>query len=101
MVVWRVPEAEQAEVGRRLAEAPDVSHCYARNPIDGFPYALYSMIHGPDRESCEALAGELAGRIGIDDYAVLFSEREFKKVHLRYFLPELDQRWAAHGRSRP
>ena len=56
MVVWRVSEAEQSEVGRRLAESPDVSHCYARNAIDGFPFSLYSMIHGPDRESCEALA---------------------------------------------
>jgi DNA-binding Lrp family transcriptional regulator len=101
MVVWRVSEAEQLEVGQRLAESPDVSHCYARNAIDGFPFSLYSMIHGPDRESCEALARELAIRIGIEEYAVLFSEREFKKVRLRYFLPELDDWWAAHGHPRP
>jgi DNA-binding Lrp family transcriptional regulator len=97
MVVWSVPEAELPRVGARLAEAPDVSHCYARNPIPGFAYSLYSMIHGPDDESCRAIAEDLSRRIEVADYAVLFSEREFKKTRLRYFLPELDRWWAAHG----
>jgi DNA-binding Lrp family transcriptional regulator len=99
MVVWRVPEADLERVGGRLAQAPDVSHCYARNPIPGFVYSLYSMIHGPDRESCQAVAEDLSRSIEVDDYAVLFSEREFKKARLRYFLPELDRWWAAHGGS--
>jgi DNA-binding Lrp family transcriptional regulator len=97
MVVWSVPEAELPRVGARLAEAPDVSHCYARNPIPGFAYSLYSMIHGPDRESCRAVAKDLSRSIEVADYAVLFSEREFKKTRLRYFLPELDRWWEAHG----
>jgi DNA-binding Lrp family transcriptional regulator len=97
MVVWRVAEGDLERTGRQLAEAPDVSHCYARNTIEGFPYSLYSMIHGPDRESCLAVARELSRSIGVADYEVLFSEEEFKKVRLRYFLPELDQWWAAHG----
>lgn len=94
MIVWNVPAAEQARVGAVLAQAPEVSHCYARNAIPGFPYTLYSMVHGPDRESCRALASRLAGETGVSDYALLFSVREFKKVRLRYFLPELDRWWA-------
>jgi DNA-binding Lrp family transcriptional regulator len=97
MVVWRVPEARHDEVGLRLASAPEVSHCYARNPIDGFSYTVYSMAHGPNRQSCREVAARLARETGIGDYAVLFSEREFKKVRLRYFLPELDEWWAARA----
>ncbi|MDH3519808.1 MAG: hypothetical protein OEM49_05065 [Myxococcales bacterium] len=97
MVVWRVPEADIPRVGLQLARAPEVSHCYARNPIEGFPYTLYSMTHGPDRQSCHELAARLACETGIGDYAVLFSEREFKKVRLRYFLPALDAWWAEHA----
>ena len=93
MVAWRVPEARIEEVGFRLAAAPEVSHCYARNAIEGFPYTLYSMTHGPDRASCRAVATRLAAETGLDDYAVLFSEQEFKKTRLRYFLPELDEWW--------
>jgi DNA-binding Lrp family transcriptional regulator len=97
MAVWRVPEAAIDAVGGRLAEAPEVSHCYARNAIEGFPYTLYSMIHGPDRDCCRGVAERLARATGCPDYDVLFSEREFKKVRLRYFLPELDAWWAARA----
>jgi hypothetical protein len=41
---------------------------------------------------------------GVGDYAVLFGEKEFKKVRLRYFLPEFDTWWSTRtvpaGRSR-
>ena len=97
MVVWRAPGEAIVEAGRRLASAPEVSHCYARNAIEGFPYTLYSMTHGPDREACHEIAARLSAETGIEEYAVLFSEREFKKQRLRYFLPELDAWWAAHA----
>jgi DNA-binding Lrp family transcriptional regulator len=93
MVVWRVAEDEVQAAGERLAAAPEVSHCYARNPVPNFPYTLYSMVHGPSRESCRDIARELSRETGLEDYAVLFSEREFKKQRLRYFLPELDHWW--------
>ena len=76
-----------------------MSHCYARNAIEGFPYTHYSMIHGPDRDACIEVAAQLSRETGIEDYAVLFSEREFKKVRLRYFLPELDEWWTARAGS--
>lgn len=37
MAVWDVPTARQDEVGSQLARAPEVSHCYARNGIEGSP----------------------------------------------------------------
>jgi DNA-binding Lrp family transcriptional regulator len=97
MAVWRVPEPDVEAAGLRLAAAPEVSHCYARNAIEGFPYTLYSMTHGPSRESCLEVAERLSQETGIEDYSVLFSEREFKKVRLRYFLPELDEWWTARA----
>jgi DNA-binding Lrp family transcriptional regulator len=100
MVVWRVVEDEVQAAGERLAAAPEVSHCYARNPVPNFPYTLYSMVHGPSRESCREIARRLSAETGLEDYAVLFSEREFKKERLRYFLPELDQWWRERTRDR-
>jgi DNA-binding Lrp family transcriptional regulator len=97
MVVWRVADSEVQAAGEQLAQAPEVSHCYARNTVPHFPYKLYSMVHGPSRESCHEIAGQLSRQTGLEDYAVLFSEREFKKQRLRYFLPELDRWWTAHA----
>jgi DNA-binding Lrp family transcriptional regulator len=101
MVVWRVARDEVQAAGERLARAPEVSHCYARNPVPNFPYTLYSMVHGPSRESCREIARGLSNETGLEDYEVLFSEREFKKQRLRYFLPELDQWWNQRTRERP
>ncbi len=95
MVVWRVADDAIETVGHQLASAPEVSHCYARNATEGFPYTLYSMVHGPTRESCHELARTFSEKTGQEEYAVLFSEREFKKERLRYFLPELDRWWEA------
>jgi len=100
MVVWQVPDGEVRAAGERLARAPEVSHCYARNPVPNFPYTLYSMVHGPSREDCREIARELSTQTGLDHYAVLFSEREFKKQRLRYFLPELDRWWCERTRER-
>jgi DNA-binding Lrp family transcriptional regulator len=93
LVVWRVSEDDVQAAGERLARAPEVSHCYARNPVPNFPYTLYSMVHGPSRESCREIACALSRETGLGDYAALFSEREFRKQRLRYFLPELDHWW--------
>jgi DNA-binding Lrp family transcriptional regulator len=93
MVVWKSKPEDEQEAGERLAEAPEVSHCYARGPAPGFPYTLYSMVHGPDEDSCRQVAKRLSEETGLDDYRVLFSTREFKKCRLRYFLPELDAWW--------
>ncbi len=101
MAVYRVPEAKIEELGHLLAECPEVSHCYARNTIEGFPYRLYSMLHAPDEAECSKIAASLAAQIGADDSLVLFSSREFKKCRLRYFLPELNAWWNARTSAAP
>lgn len=96
MIVWNI-DAQEIEVkGNQLAQFPEVSHCYSRNTIPGFPYSTYSMVHGPDDETCLGIAESIAQKIGVNDYRVLFSTKEFKKVRLRYFLPELNDWWEEH-----
>lgn len=97
MVVWSVPRGELSRCGARLAAQPEVSHCYARIAIPGFPYSLYSMIHGPDGDTVRRTVARIAGELGLTDFLVLESTRELKKCRLRYFLPELDLWWSTHA----
>ncbi|MFO0552700.1 MAG: hypothetical protein U0271_30190 [Polyangiaceae bacterium] len=102
MVVWRIADNDLERVGLTLAGAREVSHCYSRPPFKGFPYSLYSMIHGPDEaavvEIAERLARELAVTMGAEpEFEILFSTREHKKTRLRYYLPELDAWWGARA----
>ena len=85
MVAWRVPEERIQEVGRALARFRAVTHCYQRKTCKGWPYNLYTMIHGDNREECQEIAKKMSGKAGIADYVLLFSEKEFKKTSMKYF----------------
>jgi DNA-binding Lrp family transcriptional regulator len=50
-----------------------------------WPYNLYTMIHGDDREQCKGIAERMSRKSGIDSYVLLFSEKEFKKTSMEYF----------------
>ncbi len=104
MVCWRVPRDRYRTLGRAIAASPEVSHCYARPSFPGFPFSLYSMLHGPSRRDVLEAAERIASRVGIEGgrgegYEVLFSVREFKKCRLRYFLPETTAWWERHLQS--
>ena len=85
MSVWDVPEAEALRAGNAMSAHREVSHCYQRPRFEGWPYNLFAMIHGRTREECMPVAERIAREIGVRDYHVLFSLREFKKTSMVYF----------------
>lgn len=85
MIAWRVPEGRVDEVGEKLACYREVTHCYHRRPQGEWKYNLYTMVHGENREDCRLVAERMSREIGVDEYVLLFSEREFKKTSMEYF----------------
>jgi len=85
MTAWKVDEDRIDEVGRKMASFKEVSHCYRRNPSDGWHYNLYTMIHAKDEESCHETARKMSEATSVDTYKLLFSRREFKKTSMKYF----------------
>jgi len=85
MVAWLVPEERLEEVGNTLSASREVTHCYHRRPQEDWPYNLFTMIHGSSRKACQEIAARMAERVHIKDYALLFSEKEFKKTSMAYF----------------
>ncbi|SHK22012.1 hypothetical protein [Thermocrinis minervae] len=79
MVVWKVPEERVQEVGNYLAGFKGVSHCYERTTTDSWHYNLFSMVHGREAHEVQTFAERVSKELGIDDYRILFSTREFKK----------------------
>lgn len=88
MGVWAVPEDKAEEAGIKMAAYSQVSHCYQRPVLPGWPYNIYTMIHGKAREECERAAMLISQETGIGDYILLYSTRELKKVSMRYFTEE-------------
>lgn len=86
MSVWDVPDERVAALGASIGALEFVSHCYERPrhaPV--WPYNLFAMVHGRDREEVQAKVMKIAELIGADDrgHAVLFSTAILKKTGLR------------------
>ena len=85
MVAWLAPDERIDEIGKIYASFREVTHCYHRAPQKDWPYNLYTMIHGNNREECRRIADRLSRSTGLNDYSILFSEKEFKKTSMEYF----------------
>jgi siroheme decarboxylase len=92
MGVWKVPEEDVLETGKRMAAFRGVSHCYQRPTYADWPYSVFTMAHGRSKEECDAILDSIAAATGISERATLYSSTEFKKVRMLYFTDEF-RRW--------
>jgi siroheme decarboxylase len=85
MGVWKVPEDQIHDVGRRMATVRGISHCYQRPTYEDWPYSVFTMAHGRSKEECDAILDSIAEMTGIEERSTLYSSTEFKKIRLLYF----------------
>lgn len=85
MVAWIVRDNKVEEAGRIMAGFREVTHCYQRAPQGDWKYNLYTMIHGNNRDECREIAQRISKNTAINQYAILFSEKEFKKTSMEYY----------------
>jgi siroheme decarboxylase len=88
MGVWKVPDEQIPDVGRRMAAVRGISHCYQRPTYEDWPYSVFTMAHGRSKEECDAILDAIAEQTGIAERATLYSSTEFKKIRLLYFTDE-------------
>ncbi len=99
MGVWRVPENEIQETGRRMAAFRGISHCYQRPTYPDWPYSVFTMAHGRSKQECDAVLDAIAEECGLagPDRATLYSSTEYKKVRLHYFTEDYARWEEEHG----
>jgi DNA-binding Lrp family transcriptional regulator len=85
MGVWAVPEDELEAIGPQMAGFALVSHCYRRPTYDDWPYSIFTMVHGKNAKDCETTIAAIRDETGVDEYALLWSIKEYKKTRVRYF----------------
>ena len=86
MAVWDVPDDRVSEVGPRLGQMPEVTHCYRRpRRPPAWPYNLFAMVHGYTREEVLAAVERIARELSIAGlpHEVIFSTRPLKKQGTR------------------
>lgn len=86
MVVWDFDDKDVGDIGRQFAAEDCVTLCYRRPRRDGWPFNLFTMIHGTSRDETLARLDEMTRRLGLRDVPrdILFSTRRFKQMGARY-----------------
>ena len=87
MVVWDVPDDRLDEIGGKLSNQDCVTLCYQRpRRLPEWPYNLFCMIHGQQRDKVLDYIERLVADLGLDDIPrkILFSGRRFKQRGARY-----------------
>lgn len=90
MIVWDVPDEQLETIPFQMRALPFVTLCYRRpRMLPDWPYNLFCMIHGRDRESVYMNLKQMIKANGWQNipHEVLFSKRRFKQRGARY-LPE-------------
>jgi siroheme decarboxylase len=84
LVVWSVPATQVEKAGEIFASFLFVSHCYERNPAFKNKYNLFTMLHSKDKNILSRI-NDMAIAISINDYLILESIQEYKKISPEYF----------------
>jgi DNA-binding Lrp family transcriptional regulator len=86
MVVWDVPDDDLDARGTEVGALPYVTLCYhrPRRPAQGWPYNLFTMIHGRDSEAVDGKIDDLAGEHLPYDHERLYSTTTLKQTGARY-----------------
>lgn len=87
MVVWDVPDDRISELGLCIGKFPCVTLSYRRpRRLPDWPYNLFTMVHGRDREQVEQKVQEIVASCGLQEFShtILFSTRRFKQRGASY-----------------
>lgn len=87
MVVWDIPDAWIRSVADAISGAPFVTLCYQRpRRLPDWPYNLFCMIHGVDRQRVLAQLDNLIAGAHLEAFphAVLFSTKAYRQCGGRY-----------------
>lgn len=82
MTVWNIPDEMVSELGTCMGQFEFVTLCYQRpRRLPDWPYNLFTMIHGKDRNDVLENIQTLVERCGLEkiNHEVLFSTRRFKQ----------------------
>jgi DNA-binding Lrp family transcriptional regulator len=92
LVAWQVPADQADDFGYQAARFEVVSHCYLRPTGPDWPYSIYTMIHGTDRQAVDRTIESIAASAGAYTRAELPTVREYKKQRVRLLTDDIT-RW--------
>ena len=105
MVVWNVPDERVDELGICIGKFDCVTLSYRRpRRLPEWPYNLFTMVHGYDREEVTKKVADITESCGLQDidHTILFSTRRFKQRGASYTAKDnVGKNTPTHGAKDP
>lgn len=89
LVVWATAADRVRELAQTLASRPEIGRSWIRPTQPGWPYSVFTILHGRSVDEYQALVFSLADELAIEEYALLFPVREYKKSRITYFAADV------------
>lgn len=84
MVSWRVKAQDVNRAGEMLSAIPSITHCYERELSGDWKYNIFAMFHARTKEELEQTVREIAEDMGLLDYKIMYTLKEWKKDGRKY-----------------
>jgi len=85
LIAWEVKDPIKKEkLGRFLSQQSFVSHCYERKSYKHWPFNIYCMCHFSKSDEIQII-NKIAQRFKIENYVILETLEELKKIRLKLF----------------
>ncbi len=84
MVAWRVDAENVDRAGELLAAIPSITHCYERKLSGDWEYNIFAMFHAGTKEELEQTVQKVAEDMGVLDYKIMYTLKEWKKDGRKY-----------------
>ncbi len=87
MVVWDVPDDKIDDIGEKFGAEDFITLCYQRlRRLPEWPYNLFCMIHGKEKETVLSHVAELVEKYDLQEigHEALFSLKRFKQRGAKY-----------------
>lgn len=103
MLRWRRAGEQRRAAGSKAnvlvawaAQIAGISHCYLRPAGPGWPYNLYTMIHGRSRQDCRLAIETILATTSLTGHVELWTAAEYKKRRIRLFGPD-EAQWESRN----
>jgi siroheme decarboxylase len=80
LVAWEAAQRGFQRAVNIFKKTGEISHCYQRKTCASWPYNIYTMIHGRNRQDCLRTVKRLSRITGIKNYREMFTLKELKKT---------------------
>jgi DNA-binding Lrp family transcriptional regulator len=93
LVAWEIPEGLVDDIGSQISRLREISHAARRPTFPGWPYAVFTLVHGDRPDALQNALRRIESVIGHFPSVLLPADQEHCRARLALCAPQMDAWW--------